>query len=162
MGLADKLKKEAKSIKEDIVKEAKSLRREIRDDIKPPSTFEEVKRVGADMLNDLEREGKNLKGDIKDIFAPVIKAVKEGLKEAKDAARAGEILEKLHDKVPFNKNVSFTKDLKHFLKSMGTVFTSILKDDKTQEKAWGNLKKATSKLKGTIKKTLLVKTGIVR
>lgn len=45
---------------------------------------------------------------------------------------------------------------------MGTVFTSILKDDKTQEKAWDNLKKATSKLKGTIQKTLSVKTGIVR
>lgn len=63
MGLVDKLRKEVKSIKEDLAKEAKNLRREIRDDIKPPSTFEEVKRVGADMLNDLEKEGKNLKGD---------------------------------------------------------------------------------------------------
>jgi hypothetical protein len=88
--------------------------------------------------------------------------VKEGLKEAKDAAGAGEFFEKLYDKVPFNKNVSFTKDLKNFLKSMGMVFTSILKDDKTQEKAWNNLKEATSKLKGTIQKTLSVKTGIGR
>ncbi|MCC8371793.1 MAG: hypothetical protein LN568_03450 [Rickettsia endosymbiont of Pseudomimeciton antennatum] len=162
MGFGDKLRKEVKSIKEDLAKEVKSLRREIRDDIKPPSTFEEVKRVGADLLNDLEKEGKDLKHDIKDIFVPVIKAVKEGLKEAKDAAGAGEFFEKLYDKVPFNKNVSFTKDLKNFLKSMGTVFTSILKDDKTQEKAWNNLKEATSKLKGTIQKTLSVKTGIGR
>ncbi|MDR0296686.1 MAG: hypothetical protein LBH67_01705 [Rickettsia sp.] len=83
--------------------------------------------------------------------------MKEGLKEAKDATGARELFEKLHDKVPLNENVSFTRDLKNFLKSMGAMFTSIVKDDKTQEKAWDNLKKATSKLKGTIQKTLSAK-----
>lgn len=162
MGFVDKLLKEANAIKEGFAKNAKDLHRDIKDEIKPPSDLEQAKRVCVDILNDLKEEGKNLKQDVKDLFDPIIKGVKEGLKEAKDTTRAGEFFEKLQDKIPLNKNVSFTKDLKNFLKSMGEMFTSIVKDDRAQKKAWDNLKKATSKLKGTIQKTLSAKTGMSR
>lgn len=133
--------------------EVRGIWREVKDEVSPPSTTEELGRVFEDVVRDIRFYAKELKGDAKKACSLVETGFDDFAKDPKKNIK--QFFEDLGDALKdFGTNFPVVAKLVGFVKSAGSLAASIGGSERDRVSAWKDFNQSKADLYNAIKKAV--------